>query len=154
MKKSTLSLSLLIGAALTIPSLAMAAPADKAAAEKQTAVAATTLEPASENTNSKSVANQANPIQISETQTISRSKVSVNNSASQQPMTTELQAEQASMQDAMPLQQAAMQKAAMQNPEDALQPQAQAQDEMLEEEAVLEEESLETEEDVEVTEDL
>ena len=136
MKKSTLSLSLLIGAALTIPSLAMAAPADKAAAEKQTAVAATTLEPASENTNSKSVANQANPIQISETQTISRSKVSVNNSASQQPMTTELQAEQA----------------AMQNPEDALQP--QAQDEMLEEEAVLEEESLETEEDVEVTEDL
>ena len=142
MKKSTLSLSLLIGAALTIPSLAMAAPADKAAAEKQTAVAATTLEPASENTNSKSVANQANPIQISETQTISRSKVSVNNSASQQPMTTELQAEQASMQ-----------KAAMQNPEDALQPQAQAQaqDEMLEEEAVLEEE---TEEDVEVTEDL
>ena len=147
MKKSTLSLSLLIGAALTIPSLAMAAPADKAAAEKQTAVAATTLEPASENTNSKSVANQANPIQISETQTISRSKVSVNNSASQQPMTTELQAEQASMQDAMPLQQAAMQ-----NPEDALQP--QTQDEMLEEEAVLEEESLETEEDVEVTEDL
>lgn len=139
MKKSTLSLSLLIGAALTIPSLAMAAPADKAA-EKQTAVAATTLEPASENTSSKSVANQANPIQISETQTISRSKVSVNNSASQQPMTTELQAEQA-----------AMQKAAMQNPEDALQP--QAQDEMLEE-AVLEEESLETEEDVEVTEDL
>ena len=137
MKKSTLSLSLLIGAALTIPSLAMAAPADKAA-EKQTAVAATTLEPASENTSSKSVANQANPIQISETQTISRSKVSVNNSASQQPMTTELQAEQASMQ-----------KAAMQNPEDALQP--QAQDEMLEEEAVLEEE---TEEDVEVTEDL
>ena len=133
MKKSTLSLSLLIGAALTIPSLAMAAPADKAAAEKQTAVAATTLEPASENTSSKSVANQANPIQISETQTISRSKVSVNNSASQQPMTTELQAEQA----------------AMQNPEDALQP--QAQDEMLEEEAVLEEE---TEEDVEVTEDL
>lgn len=130
----------------------MAAPADKAAAEKQTAVAATTLEPASENTSSKSVANQANPIQISETQTISRSKVSVNNSASQQPMTTELQAEQASMQDAMPLQQAAMQKAAMQNPEDALQP--QAQDEMLEEEAVLEEESLETEEDVEVTEDL
>ena len=142
MKKSTLSLSLLIGATLTIPSLAVAAPADKAAAEKQTAVAATTLEPASENTNSKSVANQANPIQISETQTISRSKVSVNNSASQQPMTTELQAEQASMQ-----------KAAMQNPEDALQP--QAQDEMLEEEeAVLEEESLETEEDVEVTEDL
>ena len=135
MKKSTLSLSLLIGAALTIPSLAMAAPADKAA-EKQTAVTATTLETASENTSSKSVANQANPIQISETQTISRSKVSVNNSASQQPMTTELQAEQASMQ----------------NPEDTLQP--QAQDEMLEEEAVLEEESLETEEDVEVTEDL
>ncbi|WP_298905803.1 hypothetical protein [uncultured Psychrobacter sp.] len=135
MKKSTLSLSLLIGAVLTIPSLAMAAPADKAA-EKQTAVAATTLETASENTSSKSVANQANPIQISETQTISRSKVSVNNSASQQPMTTELQAEQA----------------AMQNPEDTLQP--QAQDEMLEEEAVLEEETLETEEDVEVTEDL
>ena len=41
MKKSTLSLSLLMGAALTIPSLAMAAPTDSEAVED--AATATTL---------------------------------------------------------------------------------------------------------------
>lgn len=133
MKKSTLSLSLLMGAALTIPSLAMAAPTGSEAVED--AATATTLEAEGTPTN-EAATDHSNPFQLSETQTIKRAQV--NNLASQQPMTTELQAEQASMQ-----------KAAMQNPEDALQP--QAQDEMLEEEAVLEEE---TEEDVEVTEDL
>ena len=92
MKKSTLSLSLLIGAALTIPSLAMAAPADTAAVDVQTAATATILEMEGDNTNNASVDNQSSPFQISETQVISRA--SVNNSAEQQPMTTELQAEQ------------------------------------------------------------
>ena len=87
MKKSTLSLSLLIGAALTIPSLAMAAPADTAAVDVQAAATATTLEMEGDN--------QSSPFQISETQIISRA--SVNNSANQQPMTTELQAEQEAM---------------------------------------------------------
>lgn len=95
MKKNTLSLSLLIGAALTIPSLAMAAPADTAAVDVQTAATATTLEMEGDNTNNASTDNQSSPFQISETQVISRA--SVNNSAKQQPMTTELQAEQEAM---------------------------------------------------------
>lgn len=95
MKKSTLSLSLLIGAALTIPSLAMAAPADTAAVDVQSAATATTLEMEGDNTNNISTDNQSSPFQISETQVISRA--SVNNSANQQPMTTELQAEQEAM---------------------------------------------------------
>ena len=95
MKKNTLSLSLLIGAALTIPSLAMAAPADTAAVDVQSAATATTLEMEGDNTNNASTDNQSSPFQISETQIISRA--SVNNSANQQPMTTELQAEQEAM---------------------------------------------------------
>ena len=95
MKKSTLSLSLLIGAALTIPSLAMAAPADTAAVDVQAAATATTLKMEGDNTNNVSTDNQSSPFQISETQIISRA--SVNNSAKQQPMTTELQAEQEAM---------------------------------------------------------
>ena len=126
MKKSTLSLSLLIGAALTIPSLAMAAPTDTAAMEKQAAATATTLEAEGDNVNNESAANQSSPFQISETQVISRAKV--NNSPNQQQMTTELQADQEAMQ---------LQQAAIQNPEDAMQ-QQDLQDEMLEEEATLE----------------
>ena len=98
MKKNTLSLSLLIGAALTIPSLAMAAPADTAAVDVQTAATATILEMEGDNTNNASVDNQSSPFQISETQVISRASANnVNNSANQQPMTTELQAEQEAM---------------------------------------------------------
>ena len=104
MKKSTLSLSLLVGAALTIPSLAMAAPADAAAVDMQAAATATTLETQAENTNNASTDNQSAPFQISESQIISRANV--NNSASQQPMTTELQAEQ----EAMDAEQAAIQE--------------------------------------------
>ncbi|WP_250163516.1 hypothetical protein [Psychrobacter sp. WY6] len=70
MKKSTLSLSLLIGAALTIPSLAMAAPADTAAVDVQAAATATTLETEGDNTNNASADNQSSPFQISETQII------------------------------------------------------------------------------------
>jgi len=143
MKKSTLSLSLLIGAALTIPSLAMAAPA----ANSLTEANATTLEAEGTPTNEAAAANQANPFQVSETQTIKRAKV--NNIASQQPMTNGLHAEQETMQEDMQAQQAAMQ-----NPEAAMQ-QQDLQQAMLDEEAALQEEaSLEAEEDAEPMEAL
>ena len=131
MKKTTLSLSLLIGAALTIPSLAMAAPADTTAVDMQTAA---TLEPEGNNTNDVTAANKSNPFQVSETQIIKRAKV--NNIASQQPMTTDLQAEQGNMQEDMQAQQAAMQ-----NSDEAMQ-QQDLQQAMLDEEAALQEETL------------
>ena len=131
MKKTTLSLSLLIGAALTIPSLAMAAPADTTAVDMQTAA---TLEAKGNNTNDVTAANQSNPFQVSETQIIKRAKV--NNIASQQPMTTDLQAEQENMQEDMQAQQAAMQ-----NSDEAMQ-QQDLQQAMLDEEAALQEETL------------
>ena len=131
MKKTTLSLSLLIGAALTIPSLAMAAPADTTAVDMQTAA---TLEAEGNNTNDVTAANQSNPFQVSETQIIKRAKV--NNIASQQPMTTDLQAEQENMQKDMQAQQAAMQ-----NSDEAMQ-QQDLQQAMLDEEAALQEETL------------
>ena len=127
MKKTTLSLSLLIGAALTIPSLAMAAPADTTAVDMQTAAI---LEAEGNNTNDVTAANQSNPFQVSETQIIKRAKV--NNIASQQPMTTDLQAEQENMQ---------AQQAAMQNSDEAMQ-QQDLQQAMLDEEAALQEETL------------
>ena len=131
MKKTTLSLSLLIGAALTIPSLAMAAPADTTAVDMQTAA---TLEAKGNNTDDVTAANQSNPFQVSETQIIKRAKV--NNIASQQPMTTDLQAEQENMQEDMQAQQAAMQ-----NSDEAMQ-QQDLQQAMLDEEAALQEETL------------
>lgn len=131
MKKTTLSLSLLIGVALTIPSLAMAAPADTTAVDMQTAAI---LEAEGNNTNDVTAANQSNPFQVSETQIIKRAKV--NNIASQQPMTTDLQAEQENMQEDMQAQQAAMQ-----NSDEAMQ-QQDLQQAMLDEEAALQEETL------------
>ena len=131
MKKTTLSLSLLIGVALTIPSLAMAAPVDNTAVDMQTAA---TLEAEDNNTNDVTAANQSNPFQVSETQIIKRAKV--NNIASQQPMTTEVQAEQGNMQEDMQAQQAAMQ-----NSDEAMQ-QQDLQQAMLDEEAALQEETL------------
>ncbi len=131
MKKTTLSLSLLIGAALTIPSLAMAAPADTTAVDMQTAA---TLEAKGNNTNDVTAANQSNPFQVSETQIIKRAKV--NNIASQQPMTTDLQVQQENMQEDMQAQQAAMQ-----NSDEAMQ-QQDLQQAMLDEEAALQEETL------------
>ena len=131
MKKTTLSLLLLIGAALTIPSLAMAAPADTTAVDMQTAA---TLEAESNNTNDVTAANQSNPFQVSETQIIKRAKV--NSIASQQPMTTDLQVQQENMQEDMQAQQAAMQ-----NSDEAMQ-QQDLQQAMLDEEAALQEETL------------
>ncbi|WP_201545277.1 hypothetical protein [Psychrobacter immobilis] len=135
MKKTTLSLSLLIGAALTIPSLAMAAPAGTTAVDMQTAP---TLEAEGNNTNDIKAANQSNPFQLSETQIIKRAKV--NNIASQQPMTTELQAEQENIQSTMQEDMQA-QQAAMQNSDEAMQ-QQDLQQAMLDEEAALQEETL------------
>lgn len=160
MKKSTLSLSLLMGAALTIPSLAMAAPTDNEAVEE--AATATTLEAEGTPTN-EVAADHSNPFQLSETQTIKRAQV--NNLASQQPMTTELQAEQATIQNTMQEDMQA-QQATRQNPEAAMQQQAMQDDEaamqqqdlqqaMLDEEAALQEEALsESEEDAEPTQAL
>ena len=127
MKKTTLSLSLLIGVALTIPSLAMAAPADTTAVDMQTAAI---LEAEGNNTNDVTAANQSNPFQVSETQIIKRAKV--NNIASQQPMTTDLQAQQENMQ---------AQQAEMQNSDEAMQ-QQDLQQAMLDEKAALQEETL------------
>ena len=147
MKKSTLSLSLLMGAALTIPSLAMAAPTDSEAVED--AATATTLEAEGTPTN-EAATDHSNPFQLSETQTIKRAQV--NNLANKQPMTTELQSEQATIQNTMQEDMQAQQ--AMQDDEAAMQ-QQDLQQAMLDEEAALQEEALsESEEDAEPTQAL
>lgn len=92
MKNSTLSLTLLIGAALTMPTLAMAAPADTKAAKETTATAEMAVEAKVESTAGETDANTSKmtPFVISETQTISRARV--NSNMGQQPMTTEIKA--------------------------------------------------------------
>ena len=95
MKNHTLALSLLIGAALTVPTLGMAAPADTKAAKKTTATAEMAVEAKVESTGNETDANTSKtskmtPFAISETQTISRARV--NSSIGQQPMTTEIKA--------------------------------------------------------------
>ena len=101
MKNSTLSLTLLIGAALTMPTLAMAAPADTKAAKETSATAEMAVEAKVESTAGETDANtskmsQMTPFVISETQTISRARV--NSNISQQPMTTEIKAPQEAVQ--------------------------------------------------------
>jgi len=93
MKNHTLALSLLIGAALTVP--AMAAPADTKAAKKTTTTAEIAVEAKVESTGNETDANTSKtskmtPFAISETQTISRARV--NSNIGQQPMTTEIKA--------------------------------------------------------------
>ncbi|ABE73921.1 hypothetical protein [Psychrobacter cryohalolentis] len=95
MKNHTLALSLLIGAALTVPTLAMAAPADTKAAKKTNATAEMAVEAKVESTGNETDANTSKtskmtPFVISETQTISRARV--NSNIGQQPMTTEIKA--------------------------------------------------------------
>ena len=95
MKNHTLSLSLLIGAALTIPTLAMAAPTNNTKAKKSTATAEIAVEAKADATSSETDANNSKiskmtPFAISETQTISRARI--NNNIGQQPMTTEIKA--------------------------------------------------------------
>ncbi|CAN6959396.1 Outer membrane protein [Psychrobacter okhotskensis] len=134
MKNRTLPLSLLIGAMLTIPSLAMAAPADTAQADMQNA-ATTTLETEAENSANVSVPNPSNSVQINETQRISRA--SVNSNATQQQMAPEQQAQQQAMQQA---QQQAMQDSEEAMPQKDLQ-EDMSQEYMLDEESMLEEEA-------------
>jgi len=89
MKNHTLALSLLIGAALTVP--AMAAPADTKAAKKTTATAEMAVESTGNETDANtSKTSKMTPFAISETQTISRARV--NSNIGQQPMTTEIKA--------------------------------------------------------------
>ena len=102
MKNSTLSLTLLIGAALTMPTLAMAAPADTKATKETTATAEMAVKAKVESTSGETDVNtskmsQMTPFVISETQTISRARV--NSNISQQPMTTEIKAPQEAVQN-------------------------------------------------------
>ena len=89
MKNSTLSLSLLIGAAITMPTLAMAAQADMTAAAEQAVAVETTVD----NTD----ASELSTFAVSEIQTISRA--SVDNTIPQQPMTAPMAASQEAPQD-------------------------------------------------------
>ena len=94
-----LGLTLLIGAALTMPTLAMAAPADTKAAKETTATAEMAVEAKVESTAGETDANTSKmtPFVISETQTISRARV--NSNMGQQPMTTEIKAPQEAVQN-------------------------------------------------------
>ncbi|MFZ3144399.1 hypothetical protein [Psychrobacter glacincola] len=121
MKNSTLSLTLLIGAALTMPTLAMAAPADTKAAKETSATAEMAVEAKIESTAGETDANTSKmmPFVISETQTISRARV--NSNMGQQPMTTEIKAPQEAVQNTE-LQTAEMvsEDAALEVPEDLI----------------------------------
>ena len=102
MNNRTLPLSLLIGAALAIPTLAMAAPAGttaaiqtKATAKNSTVAVVAAVESTDDNASANTSNNDAktdkfSPFAISETQTISRARVTSN--LGQQPMTTEIKA--------------------------------------------------------------
>lgn len=97
MKTQNLSLSLLIGAALTIPSLAMAAPAQS---DVEMAAADTAMQTEVTSANSETGADQSSPFAINERRTISRSSVnSTNSNANQQSIPTELQTQQQDMQN-------------------------------------------------------
>lgn len=98
------TLSLLIGAALTIPAVAMAAPTDTSATKKSTATAEIAVEADVASTGSEADVNtgkttKMTPFSISETQKISRARVNVNNNLDQQPMTTEIKAPAEALQD-------------------------------------------------------
>ena len=71
MKKRTLPLSLLIGAALTLPSLAMAAPTTHQSVDKQASMADRDLQTELGSAQGQQNTSQANPFKISETKTIS-----------------------------------------------------------------------------------
>lgn len=147
MKKITLPLSLIVGAALTIPSLAMAAPATNtattaiattAAADMPAATADAAMQAEAVNANSEMGTTQSNPFVISETQRISRaSGNSINNTATTQAMPTGLQTQQPIMQQ-NDMQQNDMQMQTqqqdMQDPADDMMPEQDAQEDMMQEE--------------------
>lgn len=155
MKKHTLPLSLLIGATLTLPSLAVAAPADTAQANVQTAqadmqaaqatiqtaqaerqaatdAANDTMETEAVSSSAEQAADQSNPFVISETQTISRASVnSVNNNANvQQTMPTAMQAQQDMQLQVEPQEMQESEEAVLQEPdsqEDMIQEEQEAE---------------------------
>ncbi|MGP9688581.1 hypothetical protein ACT3TH_05405 [Psychrobacter sp. AOP22-C1-C5] len=151
MKKRTLPSSLLIAAVLTIPSLAMAAPATntttaaqadmQAAAEMQAAQAASannTLETQAAAANSEQGADQSNSFVINETQRISRaSGNSITNTATSQVMPTDLQTQQQDMQQPGDIQ-LQTQQPDMQDPEADLLQEQDAQEVMIQEEEMAE----------------
>ena len=121
MKNSTLSLTLLIGAALTMPTLAMAAPADTKAAKETTATAEMAVEAKVESIAGETDANTSKmtPFVISETQTISRARV--NSNIGQQPMTTEIKAPQEAVQNTeLQTNEMVSEDAALEAPEDLI----------------------------------
>ena len=121
MKNSTLSLTLLIGAALTMPKLAMAAPADTKAAKETTATAEMAVEAKVESIAGETDANTSKmtPFVISETQTISRARV--NSNIGQQPMTTEIKAPQEAVQNTeLQTNEMVSEDAALEAPEDLI----------------------------------
>ena len=121
MKNSTLSLTLLIGAALTMPTLAMAAPADTKAAKETTATAEMAVEAKVESTAGETDANTSKmtPFVISETQTISRARV--NSNMGQQPMTTEIKPPQEAVQNTeLQTNEMVSEDAALEAPEDLI----------------------------------
>lgn len=128
MKNSILPLSLLIGAALTIPSLAMAAPAKSKSVTPKTVVADadSTLQTTAENTDGKLALNQASAVEITETKTFSRSRASVNNqNSSQAAATGNLEADEADIET-------------IQNPQEELQEEmADPQEDMVDSQEVM-----------------
>ena len=124
MKNSTLSLTLLIGAALTMPTLAMAAPADTKATKETTATAEMAVEAKVESTSGETDVNiskmsQMTPFVISETQTISRARV--NSNIGRQPMTTEIKAPQEAVQNTeLQTNEMVSEDAALEAPEDLI----------------------------------
>ena len=121
MKNSTLSLTLLIGAALTMPTLAMAAPADTKAAKETSATAEMAVEAKVESIAGETDANTSKmtPFVISETQTISRARV--NSNMGQQPMTTEIKAPQEAVQNTeLQTNEMVSEDAALEAPEDLI----------------------------------
>lgn len=153
MKKRTLPSSLLIAAVLTIPSLAMAAPATNtttaAQADMQAAVAAemqaaqaasanNALETQAVAANSEQGADQSNSFVINETQRISRaSGNSITNTATSQVMPTDLQTQQQDMQQPGDIQ-LQTQQPDMQDPEADLLQEQDAQEVMIQEEEMAE----------------
>lgn len=122
MQKRTLPLSLLIGAALTIPSLAMAAPADDMTpADMQTATAENTLqnEVESADADAELVSNQSSPFEINETKTISRANIN-NNPNQVEEEATDMEAMQDPQEEM--LQEEMLQEEMLQDPQDATQP--------------------------------
>ena len=94
MKNRTLPLSLLIGAALTIPSLAMAAPTKIMPVNMQTATADNTLQTEVKSTDGGLASAQVSPFEINETKTFSRASMNNRNDKAGVGVATQIQTTQ------------------------------------------------------------